>query len=425
MKAVVVREHARLTTGHVSQGSMAEASIPASAFDWLCRESKRLLTKGAALVQVEDRTWLRLDNYVGVIETPCGTRIEILPKHVDDEDDPAAARDVFLRMLRRCLDLPARDMGPTALQTVDMPVSEWIIQQFLIELDLLVRRGVRFDYRAVEEEVRFLRGRLVVARQMRQSPARSDRLHVEHHVFDANRAENRLLRSAVDKAAGLARDPDNWRLGHELAHQLAEVPASRDVQADFRSWRSDRLMAHYQSIRAWCGLILGERNPLSMLGDWTGRSLLFPMEKVYERYVHACLKAHLPLGARVLPQQGRHYLCMHGQNRMFQLQPDFVVEHEGQRWVVDAKWKLLDAADREGKYGLRQSDFYQLYAYGQRYLGGSGRMALIYPRTKAFEGSLDLFSFDDQDQLQLEVIPLDLKSGRWSGNCLPLAREPH
>ena len=100
MNTVSVREHARLTTGPVPGGSLDVASVPVSAFDWLCQEAQRHRTTGAPLVQVEGRHWLRLDNYVGVLETPCGTRIEILPKHVHGESDVASARRVLIRMLR-------------------------------------------------------------------------------------------------------------------------------------------------------------------------------------------------------------------------------------------------------------------------------------------------------------------------------------
>lgn len=226
MTLVTVRERARLTTGPVLAGNLDEASIPVSAFDWLYREGQRLCKGGARLVQVEGRRWLRLDNYVGVLESPCGTRIEILPKHIRGDTDVPTARKVLVRMLRHALRLPVRDTGPTALQTFDAPVSEWIIQQFLLELDMLVRRGLRFDYHLVEEEVRFLRGRLQVARQIRQPAGRQHLFQVEHQVFDANRAENRLLTFALDKVAGMTRESANWRLARELQHQVSEIPRS-------------------------------------------------------------------------------------------------------------------------------------------------------------------------------------------------------
>jgi 5-methylcytosine-specific restriction enzyme subunit McrC len=43
---------------------------------------------------------------------------------------------------------------------------------------------------------------------------------------------------------------------------------------------------------------------------------------------------------------------------------------------VYSKWKRLDSNDKENKYGISQGDMYQLYAYGQKYLNGSGDMFL-------------------------------------------------
>lgn len=411
MALVTVREHARLTTGPVTPDTLDQACIPATAFDWLCREAQRFKAGGAPLVQVEDRRWLRLDNYVGVLESPCGTRIEILPKHVHGETDVASARRVLVKMLRHGLRLTVRDTGPTALQTFDGPVSEWIIQQFLMELDQLVHRGLRFDYNPVEEELRFLRGRLQVMRQIRQPPGRQHQFQVEHQVFDANRPENRLLVSALDKVAGLTRDSGNWRLAHELAHQLADVCRSTDVAGDFRRWSSDRLMSHYGRIRTWCELILGNRNPMSVLGAWTGRSLLFPMEKVFECYVEACLRRALPREATLRVQAREQFLCRQGGRSMFRLQPDFIVEQGDTRWVLDAKWKLLDSTDVANNYGLSQADFYQLFAYGKRYLGRNDQLVLVYPSCSTFQKPLE--TFDLQDGLRLDTRPLDLESGRF------------
>lgn len=368
-------------------------------------------------MQVQDRRWLRLDNYVGVLESPCGTRIEILPKHVSGKTDVAIARKVLVRMLSYGLRLPVRESGPTTLQYFDAPVSEWIIRQFLLELDRLVRRGLRFDYHPVEEEVRFLRGRLHMARQIRQPAGRQHLFQVEHQVFDANRAENRLIVFALDKVAGITAESSNWRLAHELTHQLTEVRRSHDIDSDFRRWSRDRLMSHYGSIRSWCELILRDRDPRSALGQWTGRSLLFPMEKVFESFVEASLRRQLPRGATLTAQAASQYLGSQGQRQVFQLRPDFLIRYRGATYVVDAKWKILDAANVGENYKLSQSDFYQLFAYGKRYLAGAGKLVLVFPRSETFRAPLE--SFDLQDAMRLDVVPLDLESGRLVDAGLP------
>jgi len=84
------------------------------------------------------------------------------------------------------------------------------------------------------------------------------------------------------------------------------------------------------------------------------------------------------------------------------------IEHGNRSWVLDTKWKRVNAVDRDNKYGLSQGDFYQLFAYGRKYMKGAGEMALIYPRTAQFAQPLPPFSFDDE--LRLHVLPFDLQA---------------
>jgi len=210
----------------------------------------------------------------------------------------------------------------------------------------------------------------------------------------------------------LTRDAGNWRLAHELATLLAEIPRSGNVDADFRRWGNDRLLAHYRPARPWCALILGEQTPLSVLGEWHGTSLLFPMEKVFERYVEACLRKTMPHDAVVNAQASSKYLCGHNDQNWFQLRPDFLIKQGEQTWVLDTKWKLLDEAmgGTKEKYGLSQSDFYQLFAYGHHYLPDAGQMLLIYPMTSRFKRPLPVFTYSQK--LHLWVVPFDLENDR-------------
>jgi 5-methylcytosine-specific restriction enzyme subunit McrC len=408
---ISVREYARLTTDEVTN-TLDQARISESAFDWLCTKNATFTKAGAALVLIEGRRWLKLDNHVGVLETPCGTRIEILPKHTDEADNPAESRRILCRMLQQVLNLPTRELGPASISVVPASLTEWVIGQFLAQLDHLIKRGVRFDYQRIEEEQSYLRGQLNAVGQMRQPPGRQHHFQIRHDVFTADRAENRLLQSALHKVCRATHDPANWRLAHELRGQFHEVRPSPDVQADLKAWRNDRLMAHYQAIRPWCELVLGRQMPMAVAGDWHGISLLFPMEKLFERYVGTWLKNAIVPGAQLeIPLRIQH-LCRQGDKNMFELKPDFVVRLDNRRWVLDAKWKRLNSMDQDSKYDLQESDFYQMYAYGQTYLKGRGQMLLIYPRTASFRTALESFRFDE---LTLDVVPFDLSADRLVG----------
>jgi 5-methylcytosine-specific restriction enzyme subunit McrC len=410
MKTVVVREYARLTTDPV-EATLDQATVSPSAFEWLCNLAASFSRSGASLLQVENRRWLRLDSYVGVVETPCGTLLEILPKHTDDTDEAAisASRALLVKMLAEFLDLPARTTDKTDIQTFRHTLLEWVMKEFILSLDHLVKRGLRFDYRRVEEEQRYLRGQLDINKQMRQPPGREHIFNIRHDVFLADRPENRLLKSALMRVCRSTQQPDTWRLSHELAGLLAEIPGSKDLQSDFRQWRNDRLMAHYQPVRPWCELVLGQHMPLAMRGKTHGISLLFPMEKLFERYVESRLRKQLPVPYTLKAQGASHSLCTHQDKRMFQLRPDLLIQRGQQTCLVlDTKWKRISASDTENKYGLSQSDFYQMFAYGHKYLAGKGEMLLIYPLTETLPGVLPPFDFSPH--LRLWVVPFDLEN---------------
>jgi 5-methylcytosine-specific restriction enzyme subunit McrC len=409
--SLVLREYARLGIGELRQLSIDEALVPESAFEWLCQESARLRKSGAPLVHIDGRRWLRLDNYVGVIETPCGVQIEILPKHLHSHAEASSGRRLLQRMLSKVWGLPSRQTGPAGIQAFNAPLTEWVMREFLVCLDLLVKRGLRFDYHPVREQQRFLRGRMLVSEQMRQPPGREHIFAIEHDVFDADRPENRLLRSALEKVCRATREPGNWRLSHELATYLASIPSSQNVDADFRLWRDDRLMAHYRPIRPWCELILTGRNPLAVAGDWRGLSLLFPMEKLFEKYVEVMLRSQLASGLLLTRTPSRKNLCEHLGSGWFNLQPDLMVSSGDRRWILDTKWKRIDEGkgNPRDKYDVSQADLYQLFAYGHKYLSGLGDVALIYPATATFTQPLPVFVL--ADDLRLWVLPFDLERG--------------
>lgn len=93
-----------------------------------------------------------------------------------------------------------------------------------------------------------------------------------------------------------------------------------------------------------------------------------------------------------------------------------MLQRGDRRWVLDTKWKRLDQSlgNSVDKYGLRQSDFYQLFAYGQRYLNGAGELLLVYPKSRCFEAELPPFAFSEA--LILRVVPFDLEKGELVGS---------
>lgn len=402
---VTVREHARLTTSACEE-SLDEASVSPDAFEWLCKLQSSYGKQGARLIEVENRCWLRLDNYVGVISTPCGTNIEILPKHYEKGDSLEKSRALLCKLISSALNISHRETSAAELSLFRYPLTEWVMRQFLNALNVLLKRGLRFDYRQVEEEQRYLRGQLNMGQQIRQPPGRQHLFPLRHAIFVPDRPENRLLRRAVDKIARVTKEPENWRLAHELSGLMRDIAPSQQVKIDFSSWRCDRLMAHYRAIKPWCEVILGEYLPLAVSGQSRGISLLFPMERLFEQHVAAVLQRRLTEDATLCRQAASQYLCKQNGDDVFLLKPDIVVDTSSKRWVVDTKWKRLYGEGSGDKYALKESDFYQMLAYGLRYMDGEGDMILIYPKTHHFAQPLSPFTLPAR--LRLHVWPFDL-----------------
>lgn len=427
MPAVVVREYARLTTAQLAKNTLDQAHISASAFSWLVKLGQQFKANGLQLLELNDQQWLRLDNYVGVLESPCGQVIEILPKHRVEGECVASARKLLRKLILNAMQLKQRETQHTDIERFDAPLPEWLMQQFLTELDHLIKRGLRFDYHRVEEQQRFLRGQLDVVKQLRQPPGREHVFHIRHDIFSADRPENRLLKAALLRVCKTTQDNDNWRLAHELQSMLQELPVSTDFQSDFKAWRTDRLMAHYQAIKPWCEFVLSQHVPLAVQGQWQGISMLFPMERLFESYVAAELDTaaqRVPaIKGEVNTQLASKYLCTHQGKDFFQLKPDLQLKLGADSWILDTKWKLLNAADRENKYGLSQQDFYQLFAYGHKYLNGSGTLVLIYPAWQKFPPGTQLAEFSFNNTLKLRVLPFDLESDRAASELITLLQQ--
>lgn len=418
MSDFTVREYAFISIAYEGcpESSLGHAYIPEKAFEHLCELSASFSKHGAKVFELAGRRKLKLDQYVGVIETPCGTRIEILPKHVefnaanqqDEEDIKDRERGLLQRMLTVSMHLPSREAGAADLNRFKQPLHEWIISQFLASFERLVQRGLRFDYNRVQEEQKFLRGQLQHIKYMRQPPSKRHIFPIEHDVYEVNRAENRLIRTSLEIVCKRTKDASNWKLAQELRLMTGEIPRSQNTRQDLRQWQTGRLLALYDEIKPWTELILGEYMPVSTSGEWHGMSLLFPMEKLFEHYVAYHLHRNLP-ECKVKMQHATEHICKHQSGHIFKLKPDIFIERDDKNIVMDTKWKLIDQSDRGGRYGLKDSDIQQMFAYSHYYLEHKSEVILVYPYRKGkFDHPLDDFLFRDTMVAKLRVVPFNL-----------------
>ncbi|HBM1915690.1 TPA: restriction endonuclease, partial [Escherichia coli] len=184
---------------------------------------------------------------------------------------------------------------------------------------------------------------------------------------------------------------------------------------DINNLRLERGMAHYNEPMAWAQLILRGMSPSALQGNTKAISLLFPMEAVFESFVAQTLPYELPSHLKVIPQAATYSLVKHGSNDCFKLRPDLLIQSRRPvqtKLVMDTKWKLINSnSQKTTQYGLAQADFYQMFAYGQKYLNGIGEMYLIYPAHDQFNQPIQQhFAFSKT--LKLWVVPYQITANR-------------
>jgi 5-methylcytosine-specific restriction enzyme subunit McrC len=395
-------------------------AVPTNVFKWLESQCLMVSDKGDApwlrLTQRSSRRAVQVTSFVGVIRSPDGYQIEVLPKVGKAIGGGVVeARALLIAMLCCLQGFRHIQTDRAQLMARHMPLLEIFILEFLHAVDLVVKQGLRSEYSVRQDNLFALRGKLLIASHLRHNIVRADRFFTEHDEFSIDRPENRLLHAALQRVIFLSASQANLRLARELSFVFADVPVSEQTRSDFQRVRLDRGMGHYVDALAWARLILDEETPLTGAGRHTAPSLLFPMEALFEAFVakHLISQVARPLTLKV--QARSHHLVRHRDQNWFQLKPDMLIRDANRDiLVLDTKWKLLDGLKANGseKYGLSQSDFYQLQAYGQSYLDGKGDVILIYPRTLSFNEPLPVFEFPKIDGLRLWVLPFCLASRR-------------
>ena len=188
------------------------------------------------------------------------------------------------------------------------------------------------------------------------------------------------MKAAVARLRGIARSAVSQRLLIELGLAFAEVG---DISAGHLPWNEvvlDRTNRAWSDLLKLAKLLLGDHFQTTSSGRDAGFSILFEMNTLFEEYIGRLLQTTLQRnGTRVTLQRmaGHALIGADGKGR-FATMPDIVVETADQDdWIIDTKWKRLKGNIDDPKYGIAQSDVYQMMAYSQ--VHHCRRLMLLYP----------------------------------------------
>ena len=379
------REYGSLTVGDGKDLTEKEARRLYALAERARRRLERLDKKPSPVLTLTHRG-LKAGQVVGILAVP-GKTLEILPK-IDGDD--AAVRIALVHMLAVAHGLRVADGELTSLDTQRRDLLELLIGLFANRLLAAVRRGLPRRYVGHEDDLRLLRGRLNVIRQVTHLAARPDLLACRFDEFSEDTPLNRVLKAAVRRLARVARTAANARRLAELTARFEFTGDSPDPLSE--PVRLDRTNTAFHDLHRLARLFLTGDWQSTTGGKATGFTLLFPMNELFEKFIGESLKRAVGSGRVRLQDRRCRYSALLDDadkdasgkpKRLFNLQPDAVMEpppgENGPPTILDTKWKRLTPYKPrcERTLGVDQSDVYQMLAYARAY--GAGRLILLYP----------------------------------------------
>ena len=380
----------------VGEGSLTEAE--AARLHALAERAARRLKLPQRDVLTRTHQGLQAGQVVGVLAIP-GRTVEILPK-IEGEND--AVPRALIHMLAVAHDLPVAGGALAALATQRRDLQELIIRLFAERLLAAERHGLSRRCVAREDDLRLLRGKLHVTRQVTHLAARPDRLACRFDELSGDTPLNRLLKAAVSWLRRVVLTEANARLLAELAARFEAVGDSPHPLRE--PVRLDRTNAAFHALHTLARLLLAGEWQSTASDDAPGFALLFPMNELFERFVGKSLRRALAPRSVCLQPAGHHALT--GANGpLFALRPDATIEAPEGPIVLDTKWKRL--ASGEETLGVAPSDVYQMLAYARAF--HASRLILLYPWTRELppEGRAREWTAARSD-LPFEVATIDM-----------------
>lgn len=365
-------------------------------YELTCLERLNKMTGTEILRPVVKQGQLHLQakQYVGVVRLGKRT-IQILPKFhcsKNREQNQQEASSNLLLMLDYAGYLGIREVKLAGLQR-SQNWFEVLIYLFTSHLKNQWHRGAYFNYQPINAVLPILKGKWQIATQLKR-PEQKHQFAVTYDEFTADNPLNRIFRYVVEGLCQLTRDGGNRQRLTELRGLMDEVKLLPVVTADMaRNIQLTRLNKQYQPLLNLAQLFLERLSLKLSASDITTFSFVFDMNQLFERFIVGFIQRHhseiLPISldsCEILPQGGQasKYLAYYKGQQVFRLKPDLVFKNNDHFPVVmDIKYKHLDEGDR--KLGIAQSDFYQMYAYANRY--NCPQVILVYPQTPKLSAS--------------------------------------
>lgn len=319
-------------------------------------------------------------------------QIEIAPKIFADKN---MGMVIVMRMLKRVALLHLNRSQGSLLTLQQHVLLDIMIDLFLNLLQTQLRQGLLHQYTTRQETLPSLSGKL----NMNKYASEPHPLHfpVTRQLQEVDNPINRTLKGSLRVLLGHATTKelnDRIRL---LLRYFEKIGDDLPSPTLLNSLKIGRPQARWAQCFELAKAFLSGHWPGVRTGAARVCSLLLPMPKLFQDYIHSCLIEQVSGKGWKVTKSIEHPLATsaHGEP-IVKLKPDHIILDQDDRVVaiLDSKWKTPEKPKR--------NDFFQLFAYAHIYK--APRVALIYPS----DGPKESHFYHYTDNTPLDLHYLDM-----------------
>jgi 5-methylcytosine-specific restriction enzyme subunit McrC len=422
-KQITIYEHQNLIVGDKPNGVLFEqkhldalenyfrdGTYKPNSFLNLSLKSKHTKDKNSFPFYSLIRNGVKFSQYVGILQLD-NLIIEVLPKadrywaEKVEETDVVKWRSILIKMLQSVNAFDVLASSFSSLKLVPNSFIDIYYELFVIEVELLLHKGLIKRYREIEDNRKSLVGNLIFSKQIQHNLVHKERFYVHTTEYDAEHQLHAILYKTL---MVLQQKNDLLALKSRINRLIMSFPELNDVNVQENTF--DKIVLNRKSQPYKTSLLISKMILLNFHPDVTkGKdevvALLFDMNALWEKFVYHSLKTNSRFEVE---EQKVESFWKIGNQRKSYFKADIHIVFEGKNYVLDTKWKNLKD-DKPSNDDLRQ-----MFAYLHYY--DASKTALLYPDASEQIITGDFYKRDHdekEEECSLLKIPVNENIREW------------
>ena len=297
--------------------------------------------------------------------------IEIFPK-ISDINEVEKSCEILYKMLEVVYDVPIKNGINAKAKLIQNGLIEIFITNYIEYVKKYIQSGPILDYKKNIKNLKAVKGNIIFSAQINHNAINLTKFMCKYSKMDMDNKYNQIIKLTLVKMRNLSRNNKNKKIIQELLQAFDSVKLN--INLDYKNIHVDKTHYRLKDIITLSQLFLDNYSASLTYGNYNIVSLLFDMNKLFEKYIYTQLKKIYK--QNICYQYSKEFLLKDVKTgiKKVNLKPDMYLKLENFNIVIDTKWKRMDNAS------IKESDAYQMNAY-LSVLNNTKKCIVIYPQS--------------------------------------------